>query len=65
MTYCDYSSKKKKKIDDLTNKFKLILDENNQLHAKLEKLPMSMRGDSFNDTNNMLVFNNYDIINFF
>ena len=31
----------KRKIEDLTNKFKMILDENNQLHSKLEKLPLS------------------------
>lgn len=32
----------KRKIDDLTNKFKMILDENNQLHTKIEKIPLSL-----------------------
>jgi vacuolar-type H+-ATPase subunit D/Vma8 len=36
----------KKKIDDLATKFKTILDENNQLHTRLERLPLSQKSDA-------------------
>ena len=33
----------KAKIDDLTKKFKSILDENSDLHTKLDRLPSNIR----------------------
>ena len=43
----------KKKIDDLTNKFRMILDENNQLHLKLERIPYDVRGVDANELNEL------------
>ena len=33
----------KNKIDDLTSKFKTIIDENNELHSKYEKIPENVQ----------------------